>query len=726
MKQRTCYRGTRPSALSTLLLAVFCLFGSPTVVQGAIVASGNVEPAIASWDSSTYGYVGRTSDGRVMVDAGSQLASQSGYIGCAAGVTGEASLTGPGSTWTSTHDLHVGSSGSGTLRIDAGAQVSDYAAFLGYYSGSTGAATVTGSGSKWTSLTLIGVGRDGSGTLTVADGGEVTAHSLSVSNSPQSNGTITVADGGTVIAGELYASLSSLHGNGMITVTEGAVLDADLRFDAAHGTQQTLPFGTGGRLTVSVAGGNLGVGYKESGTLIVAEGVTVASSSGYLGFDSGSTGTATFTGPGSKWNNGYKLHVGSSGSGTLRIEGGGQVSSSYATLAGDAGSTATATVKGPGSKWNNTYDLYVGWCGNATLRIEAGAEVSNTVAYLGLESGSSTATVTGPGSKWSNSGALYVGRDGNGTLNITSGGAVTASTVSISSGSLLAIDVGDGSLLAIGGGSGTISNGGKVRVMAGAGPAATSQFSPIAAGTWSGSGTYQALGGTWNSTSHVFAVSAVERGTSGTPVAMDLASVQRVLIDDSETDWSLGASFLAKTGSSTQLNLTATAIAGQVLSDLMALLDPSQVVCGAWDVTPGGSGYTPGDPIYLSFDVGAGFSRSDLHLWHYDGSNWSSLEASDLTYNGKYAGFTVTSLSGYAVSAVPEPGSLTLLAILGAISLLAYAWRRRKRAVQCATVGTLLALAGGVAQADVFNMDPGLTSLEFVTVGNPGNANDTR
>ena len=36
------------------------------------------------------------------------------------------------------------------------------------------------------------------------------------------------------------------------------------------------------------------------------------------------------------------------------------------------------------------------------------------------------------------------------------------------------------------------------------------------------------------------------------------------------------------------------------------------------------------------------------------------------------------------------------------------------------------ALVAPTAQADVFNMAPGLTSLQFVTVGNPGNAPDTR
>ena len=90
---------------------------------------------------------------------------------------------------------------------------------------------------------------------------------------------------------------------GRLQVTRGVVLDADLRFDATHGTQQTLAFGSGGKLTFNIAGGPLGVGYQQNGTLTVAEGVNVTSSDGLLGYYSGSTGTATVTGAGSKWTN---------------------------------------------------------------------------------------------------------------------------------------------------------------------------------------------------------------------------------------------------------------------------------------------------------------------------------------------------------------------------------------------------------------------------------------
>ncbi|MFZ1933982.1 MAG: PEP-CTERM sorting domain-containing protein, partial [Thermoguttaceae bacterium] len=88
-------------------------------------------------------------------------------------------------------------------------------------------------------------------------------------------------------------------------------------------------------------------------------------------------------------------------------------------------------------------------------------------------------------------------------------------------------------------------------------------------------------------------------------------------------------------------------------------------------------GYTPGDPAYLSFGIGSGYSSEGLEVWHYDGSNWTEFAANDLTYDGTFASFTATGLSGYAMVAVPEPGTLALLAG-GFVGLLAYAWRRRR------------------------------------------------
>jgi T5SS/PEP-CTERM-associated repeat protein len=352
------------------------------------------------------------------------LLSYNGSLGDNSGSIGTATVSGTGSMWTNRYNLYVGRWGSGTLNIEAGGQVSASNGILGCDSGSTGTATVTGTGSTWTNSGELYVGREGSGTLTATDGGAVTAETL-------------------------YASVGDLFGNGTITATGGAVLDADLIFDATHGSQQTFAFGTGGTLNVNWDGnGALGAGHKGAGTLRIADGVTVASAKGYLGYFSGSTGAATVSGTGSMWTNSGKLYVGHRGSGTLNIEANGQVSSRYGELGDNSGSIGTATVSGTGSTWTNKHNLYVGRGGSGTLNIEAGGQVSNTLAYLGyLSHSTGTATVSGTGSMWTNSGNLYVSRWGSGTLTVTDGGAVTAETLYASVGDLF----GNGTITATGG-----------------------------------------------------------------------------------------------------------------------------------------------------------------------------------------------------------------------------------------------------------------------------------
>jgi len=411
----------------------------------------------STWTNSNDLRVGYLGTGTLNIEAGGQVSNTNGYLGYRSGSTGTATVTGVGSTWTNSSWLMVGwSGGTGTLNIEAGGQVSSNCGELGASPGSTGRATVTGAGSTWTSGDCLYVGDYGAGTLVIEAGGHVSnaygcmGYSWSGSTGTatvtgvgstwtnsgdlyvgyQGTGTLAVADGGLVTAKTLWASLSSLSGNGKIAVG-GAVLDGDLVFDSTHGLTQTVAFGTGGTLDLNVDGtGRLGVGYKGTGTLRIADGRAVASVFGYLGYCSGSTGTATVTGAGSTWTS-RVLYVGYSGTGTLNIEAGGQVSSTYGRLGympdggGTGAATGTATVTGAGSTWTTSGDFYVGCSGTGTVNVEAGGQVSNTSGYLGVQSGSTgTATVTGAGSTWT-SGDLYVGYRGTGTLNIQNGGQMS-------------------------------------------------------------------------------------------------------------------------------------------------------------------------------------------------------------------------------------------------------------------------------------------------------------
>jgi fibronectin-binding autotransporter adhesin len=291
----------------SLALIICVAFASH--LSAATVLTGDVFPP-SPWGDLTYPYpqIGITDVGTLLIDGGSQRTSNSGMLGVDPGSTGAATITGPGSKWTNNQTLYIGNSGTGQLRVEAGGQVSNPVGYLGVNPGATGNATITGLASKWINSSALYVG-------------------------PRGNGTVTVENGGHVSTGTLYASMADLHGDGTIAAT-GAVLDADLQFNSAQPAQAVLEFGAGGTLTVAAGAGNLGAGYKGLGSLTIAEGVAVSSFIGILGHYDGSTGNATITGLGSKWNNTAALYVGSRGSGALTVENGGHVSAGtlYASL----------------------------------------------------------------------------------------------------------------------------------------------------------------------------------------------------------------------------------------------------------------------------------------------------------------------------------------------------------------------------------------------------------
>ncbi|QDS97545.1 beta strand repeat-containing protein [Adhaeretor mobilis] len=219
--------------------------------------------------------------------------------------------------------------------------------------------------------------------------------------------------------------------SGRITVSGGADVVA------ANGSVLGSATGSSGTATVTGPGSTWNspadffIGLGGTGTLNIEDGGVVDSTQGTIGRADGSTGTATVTGQGSAWFNAGILQIGrfENSNGTLNIVAGGAVTNTEGILGGEINASGTATVTGGNSTWVNSDLLDIGFNGTGTLIIEAGGKVTNTSGTLGLNStGIGTATITGTGSRWENSGTLDVGRTGTGTLNIEAGGVVTNTT----------------------------------------------------------------------------------------------------------------------------------------------------------------------------------------------------------------------------------------------------------------------------------------------------------
>lgn len=388
-------------------------------------------------------------------------------------------------TWTPEHGVSIGSYSDGTLEITNGATVSNGSAGIGSdYFRSTGVVTVSGPGSTWTSFGNLSIsGHLAKGTLNITDGALVEVTGDTRVAGPAVTGGAINLDNGTLTTGGFWGAPS---GTGTINA-RGLIADVDLVFDAIHGLTQGLTLdGPGQNITVNldVSGSYpMGAGHHGEGSLHISDGVTIQSTYGCLGSESGSTGIATVSGPESAWTNseditvGYRgdaslditdgaavsnencyigrsvgssgavtvsgstwtssarFHVGYGGDATLNITNGGAVVGSgvsydpYSYLAYSSTSTGSVTVSGAGSRWSNPDELYVGKQGRGALEIIEGGTVSNMACYIAHESGSEgSVTVSGAGSTWTTSGDLYVGKQGHGALEIIEGGTVNNKT----------------------------------------------------------------------------------------------------------------------------------------------------------------------------------------------------------------------------------------------------------------------------------------------------------
>ena len=353
----------------------------------------------------------------------------------------------------------------------------------------------------------------------------------------------------------------------------------------------------------------------------------------------------------------------------MNIQAGGLVQTNGCTLGAWNFSTGTATlgnvtVAGTGSYWSDSNSIYVSY---GTLDIQAGGQVSTGYASVG-----GTAKVTGAGSIWASiaSWAISGNFTVSGKLTVADGGDVTATSMTVNPGqSVVELDVSGNNMLVLGTSTtaGSITNNGTINIYANA-FLAPGTYSPIAehAGrpmTWSGTGYFNASGGTWDSSAHTFTVAAPTALAAGATTCV--SSGQRLLLTDSGSKKVVGATFGDISGSPT---FSATVISDTELNALTSTKGFSGTVLSGWNFTTTLSG----NEVMLAFNVGKGAQA--LALWHYDGTTWTPYTTDSLTYDSNgIASFTVTSFSDYAVAAVPEPATMAILA-LGGLALI----RRRR------------------------------------------------
>ncbi|QKK16521.1 autotransporter domain-containing protein [Rhizobium indicum] len=197
--------------------------------------------------------------------------------------------------------------------------------------------------------------------------------------------------------------------------------------------------GASGTVTVTGAGStwtnadDLYIGNEGTGTLTIENGGAVDNINGYIGyFSAAASGTVTVTGSGSTWTNSQDLTIGDSGAGTLIISNGGTVNSASGYISNDSTAIGEVIVTGPNSVWSNSTEVSVGTAGAGSLTISNGGSVTGSLGYVGFSTnGSGVVSVTGTGSSWISSSALFVGEFGSGSVTVENGGMISASGVVI-------------------------------------------------------------------------------------------------------------------------------------------------------------------------------------------------------------------------------------------------------------------------------------------------------
>lgn len=244
-----------------------------TINNGATLNIVGPDGAVDSTGSAGVANVGATNEtdgnGILTISAGGALSNITGRVGYAAGISGEATVTGADSFWQSSNILYIGFNGTGSLTVANGATVSggingtSDATRIGYNAGSSGDVLVTGTGSGLTSSGTLTIGWSGTGSLSVVDGATVSGNIVHIGR--RSSGSATITGSGSVLAANsgsgivLAADTSVAGGNGILTLASGGMARSNngassIRLSLNAGGTGTLNIGAPSAAAAAAAG----------------------------------------------------------------------------------------------------------------------------------------------------------------------------------------------------------------------------------------------------------------------------------------------------------------------------------------------------------------------------------------------------------------------------------------------------------------------------------------
>ncbi len=354
---------------------------------------------------------------RILVDDGT---AGGGTATIASVLSGSQTLekTGPGTLVLSAANTYGGGTRitGGTLQVGDGGtsgailgDIADNAAVAFDRSDSvTFAGVISGSGS---------LEQKGTGTLVLTGANTYTGGTTITA------GTLQIGNGGTsgAVTGDIANATALIFNRSDDSAYAGAI--------SGSGTVEKTGAGT---LTLTGNHTYSGDTTVSGGTLAFAGGAsTINSAIVSIGKAAGTTGALSVTGSSTSVTFANtsieQLRVGEGGNGTLSVTGGATLTSFDTFIGVDTGSVGTVTVSGRGTKWDaGSGRVEVGYAGVGTVTVSDGATVTSGRTWVGLDTAGGTVTVTGANTTWNTGGHLFdVGSFGPGTLTISDGAVVT-------------------------------------------------------------------------------------------------------------------------------------------------------------------------------------------------------------------------------------------------------------------------------------------------------------